>query len=358
MTQSAAAARRGAVSRRRFLQQLAAAFAAAGAPAAWAQAPRAGLVKPPRLREGDLVGLIAPGGVVDDADLEKGVRNVESLGLRVKLGENVRAARGNFAGTPQQRLDDLHAMFLDRDVKAVWTVRGGSGCAHLLAGLRYDLIRRHPKVLVGMSDITSLHLAIQRLAGVVTFHGPAAISTFSEYSAGHLRAVLMEPAGTYTISMAQENLAKAADSPEFAPRTWRDGAATGRLMGGNLAVLASLIGTPYGAQLKGCIAFLEDIGEAPYRIDRMLTQLAQAGELGRAAAVMMGVFVKCAAPPGEASLTLEETLADHLPRLRVPAVSGYSFGHIAHHFTIPMGIRARLDTASRTLTLLEPGVLA
>ena len=356
MTESAAAARRGAVSRRVFMRWLAAGLAAPGAPAFAAQVQQPPLIKPARLREGDLVGLIAPGGVVDDGQIEKGVRNLESLGLRVKLGENVRAARGNFAGTTEQRLADLHAMFLDREVKGVWTVRGGSGCAHLLPGIRYDLIRRAPKALVGFSDITALHLAIARRARVVTFHGPAAISTFSDYSAGHLRAILMAPAPTYAIPMAAENLGKATDSPEFALRTWREGTATGRLVGGNLAVLAALVGTPYAAQMNGGIAFIEEISEAPYRIDRMLTQLEQSGELTRAAAVMLGVFVKCGPPPGEASLTLAETFDEHLTHLGVPAVSGYSFGHIAHHFTIPMGIRARLDTGSRTLTLLEAAV--
>jgi muramoyltetrapeptide carboxypeptidase len=255
-----------------------------------------------------------------------------------------------------QQLDDLHAMFLDRDVKAVWGGRGGSGGSALLPGVRYDLIRANPKIVVGFSDVTALHLAIHRLAGLVTFHGPAAISTFSDYSADHLRAVLMEPRATFTIRMAEENRNKGLEQPQFAERVLVPGTATGQLVGGNLSVLAALVGTPYAAQLKGRIAFLEDIGEAPYRINRMLTQLVQGGGLAQAAAVMFGVCTRCTAPPGEDSLTLEETLADNLGALPMPSVYGYSFGHIAHHFTIPIGVRARLDTEARTLTLLEPAV--
>jgi muramoyltetrapeptide carboxypeptidase len=340
-------------SRRRFAAAALALATSLGAPQAVA-APA--LLKPPRLRRGDLVGLIAPGGAMTDEHIERAVRNIESLGLRVKPGANIRLRRGNYAGMAFQQLDDLHAMFADREVKAVWGGRGGSGGSALLPGVRYDLIRDNPKILVGFSDVTALHLAIHRLAGLVTFHGPAAISTFSDYSAEHLRAVLMEPRPTFTIRMAGENRRMAAEQPQFAERVFVPGTATGRLIGGNLSVLAALVGTPYAAQMKGRIAFLEDVGEAPYRISRMMTQLVQGGGLAQAAAVVFGVCSRCAAPAGEASLTLEETLEDLLGALRVPSAYGFSFGHIAHHFTIPLGIRARLDTGSRTLTLLEPAV--
>ncbi len=291
-----------------------------------------------------------------DDEIELAVRNIESMGLRVKMGGNIRLRRGNYAGTPYQQVADLHAMFRDPEVKAVWSGRGGSGCSLLLPLLDYRMIRDHAKVFVGLSDATALHLAMQRLAGLVTFHGPAGISTFSPYSVAHLRSAFMEPRPTYTIVGAEENRRHAEVDPLFAERTIRPGVATGPLVGGNLAVLTALVGTPYAARLGGAIAFLEDINEAPYRVNRMLTQLVQSGELARAAGVMFGVCRKCATPADEASLSLDETLDDRLEPLGVPVAYGLSFGHVAHHFTIPMGVCARFDATARTLTVLEPAV--
>ena len=320
-------------------------------------APRSpALVKPARLKRGDLVAVVASGGLMSDDEIQRAVQNVESLGLRVRTGANIRLKRGNYAGTPAQQVDDLHAAFLDREVKAVWGGRGGSGCSLLLPLLDYGLIRRNAKILVGFSDVTALHLAIHRHAGLVTFHGPAGISTFSPYSVAHLEAVLMEARPTFTIQRAAENATRALTEPLYRERVFRDGVATGPLVGGNLSVLCALVGTPYAARMKGAIAFFEDINEAPYRVGRMFTQLLQSGDLPGAAGVMLGVFRKCDAPPGEASLTLEETLEDSLWPVRAPSAYGFSFGHIAQHFTIPLGVRARLDTGAGTLTLLESAV--
>jgi muramoyltetrapeptide carboxypeptidase len=315
------------------------------------------LIKPPRLQPGDLVGLISPGGVVDDALIEKCVQNLEAFGMRVKISANIRAARGGYAGTVEQRVNDLHAMFLDREVKAIWPARGGSGSIQLLPKLDYSLIRSHPKILVGYSDITALLLAIYRHAGLVTFHGPVASSTFSDYSVAYLRAVLMQPQPRVEINMSPDYNQRAAQEPQFARRVTREGVATGRLLGGNLSVLSALIGTPFAAELKGALLFLEDIGEAPYRVDRMLTQLSQSGGLKNIAGAMLGVFQKSGATDGEASLTLAEVLDDHFAQLKTPSVYGFSFGHIAQQFTIPVGVSARLDTGNATLKLLESAVM-
>jgi muramoyltetrapeptide carboxypeptidase len=322
-----------------------------------AQDTAAKLIKPRRLKQGDVVGLNAPGGLVDDALVEKCVRNLESLGFSVKPGKNIRCVRGGYAGTVAQRLEDLHGMFRDREVAAIWAARGGSGCTGLLPRIDYALVRRNPKVLVGYSDITALHLGLLRHSGLVTFHGPVASSTFSDYSVGNLRSVLMEPRPSVTLPMAAENLAKAPLEPQFAPRTYRDGVAEGRLVGGNLSALCSMVGTPHAPFAKGGLLFLEEIGEAPYRIDRMLTQLRQSGLLSQAGGVMLGVFQKCTSPDDEPSLTLDEVFRDQLGDLGVPAAYGLSFGHIAHQLTLPVGVRARFDTQAGTLTLLEPAVL-
>lgn len=325
------------------------------------------VIKPRALKRGDLVGLIAPGGVMDDAVFQRGLRNLESYGFKVKVGENIRAARGGYAGTVAQRVADLHAMFRDKEVKAIWAARGGAGCTALLPSIDYELIRKHPKILVGYSDITALHLAIHRRTGLVTFHGPVAPSRPTDYTVTQMQAVLMSPRQQIEINMSIENERKAEATPaqtEFQLRTLREGVAEGRLLGGNLSVLSALVGTPYAAQIENCLLFLEDVGEAPYRIDRMLTQLQQSvgnrGErdgLKHAAGIMLGVFSRSRSPDNEPSLTLNEVLDDHFSALPIPAVRGFSFGHIADQFTMPIGIRARLDTASRTLTLLEAAVV-
>jgi len=350
-------------SRRQFGGMLAAAVGAAGAPALAAAAQPKGarmqahpLIKPARLRQDDLVAIIAPAGFTDEDAIAKAVGNLESLGLRVTLGANIRAVHGNYAGTVQQRLDDLHAAFRDPQVKAVWAIRGGSGCISLLALIDYKLIRANPKILIGYSDITALHLAIHRHTGLVTFHGPVASSTFSEYTVTHLKNVLMQPQEQYTIPMALENHRRAQTHANFTIRTVQGGQATGRLTGGNLCMVSALAGTPYAAEFHERILFLEEINEAPYRVDRMLYQLDLASNLSTAAALMLGVFMHCEADEGDIALSLDQTLDQHLQPLAVPAVAGYSFGHIRDQFTLPMGILATLDAERQTVTLLEAAV--
>jgi muramoyltetrapeptide carboxypeptidase len=353
------------ISRRHFATLVAAALALPGAAAASShpQPHRPGhpmkrhLIKPPRLLEGDLVGLIAPSGHTSDSSIEKSVRQIEALGFRCKQAANLRAVRGNYAGSVEQRLLDLHAMFADPEVKAIWCIRGGSGCISLLSKLDYALIRANPKVLLGYSDITALHLAIGRHAGLVTFHGPVASSTPSDYSTAHMLAVLMDPQPTYTIPMAMENALRASAEPHYAIRTVHGGQATGTLTGGNLSMVSALVGTAYAAEFRDSILFFEEINEAPYRIDRWLTQLDLSLGLGKAAAVMIGICEHCGGDDEDLTLTLDETLDIHLQPLKVPAVTGYSFGHIRNQFTIPMGVRARLDTERQTVTLLEAAVV-
>jgi muramoyltetrapeptide carboxypeptidase len=323
---------------------------------AWAASKMTPLIKPPRLRRGDVVGLVAPGGYTSDAAIEKAVQHIESLGFRVKLGTYLRDVWGNYGGTVAARIADLHAMFRDPEVKAIWAIRGGSGCISLLRHLDYRLIRTHPKILLGYSDITALHLAIHRHAGLVTFHGPVASSTPSDYATEHLLAVLTEPRESYTIPMSVENDRRALEEPWYATRTVHEGVATGPLIGGNLSLVSALAGTPYAADFTGSLLFIEEVNEEPYRIDRWMTQLDLAVGFDKAAAIMIGICENCGPQGDGPSLTLDETLDVHLQPLRVPAVTGYSFGHIRNQFTMPVGIKGRLDTEARTVTLLEAAV--
>jgi muramoyltetrapeptide carboxypeptidase len=357
------------ISRRRFASLLGTALSLPAVPAAASVAAArkqawlpsmTPLIKPPRLRRGDLVGLVAPGGYTNDAAIEKAVRHIEALGFRVKQGAWLREVWGNYGGTVAARIADLHGMFRDPEVKAIWAIRGGSGCISLLKHLDYPMIRRHPKVLLGYSDITALHLAIHRHAGLVTFHGPVASSTPCAYSDQHMLAVLTDPRPSYTIPMAPENARRALEEPlkesHYAVRTVHGGVATGPLIGGNLSLVSALAGTPYAADFRDSLLFIEEVNEEPYRIDRWMTQLDLAVGLDQAAGVMIGICDNCG-PQGEgASLTLDQTFDVHLQPLKVPAVTGYSFGHIRNQFTIPVGVRATLDTAAQTVTLLEPAV--
>jgi muramoyltetrapeptide carboxypeptidase len=344
------------ISRRAFAALAGAALMLPAAAHTGARAKKRRLIKPPRLRFGDTIGLVAPGGHTDEEAIARALAKIELLGFKVRQGANLRAVHGNYGGSVRQRVDDLHAMFRDPEVKAIWCIRGGSGCISLLASLDYALIRAHPKILIGYSDITALHLAIHRHAGLVTFHGPVAGSGASDYSNTHMLAVLMDPQPSYTIAMAPENAERALAEPHYAVRTATHGQASGRLIGGNLSLVSALAGTPYAADFRKALLFIEEVNEAPYRIDRWLTQLDLAVGLRHAAGVMVGICENCVPTDDDISLTLDETLALHLKPLLVPAVSGYSFGHIRNQFTLPMGIQARLDTLRQTVTLLESAV--
>jgi muramoyltetrapeptide carboxypeptidase len=315
------------------------------------------LIKPPRLKNGDLVALFAPGGHVTDEQIERGVKNVESLGLRVKLSSKLRERYGGYAGRPQSRADDLHELIRDREVKALWSIRGGSGTAQILPLLDYESIRAHPKIIIGFSDITALVNAVTHLAGVVTFHGPGAISTFSDYSKNHLQSVLFDGVSNYVMRSAQANDERAATEPEYALKTLRAGIAEGPLWGGNLSVFSAMIGTPFLPSFKNAMLFIEEVGEEPYRIDRMLTHLRQHIGDDLPVATLFGVFRRYAPKDDAPTITLPQVIDDHCAAQPIPCVSGYSFGHISHQMTLPIGVRARVDTRDSTLTLMEAAVI-
>ncbi len=348
--------------RRRWFSATAATALIAASPAsplaAMATVRRPPLIKPPRLRRGDWVAIVSPSGHVSDERLERSVANLESLGLRVKLGRSVRGRSGNYGGTLKERLADLHGAFLDREVCAIWPSRGGSGGATLLPHLDYRLIRAHPKILIGFSDITALLVALYQHAGLVTFHGIVSGSQFAPWSLRHAEDVLFEGRAGVTITPPPEQLARANGNDEDRIRTLRGGVAEGPLVGGNLAVLTSLIGTPHAATLAGHLLFLEEIGEAPYRLDRMLFQLQHSGGFERIAGLALGVFRRSVDTDGEpgSKHTLAQVLEERFGAIDVPAVYGLPFGHIAPQCVLPLGIRARLDADAQTLTLLEPAV--
>ncbi len=317
------------------------------------------LIKPRALRPGDLVGVIAPATSVPDPDRLALVEpTLKYFGLRAKMGRYVAQGSGHVSRAVNERLDDLHAMFRDPEVKAVFCIRGGYGSMQLLDRIDYDLIRRNPKVFLGYSDITAMHLAINRHAGLVTFHGPIVLSSFTDYTQQSFRRALFDtkPAGKLT-NPAESNALR----PEHPLRTIRGGTATGRLVGGNLSLVAALMGTPYEIETRGRILFLEDVGEEPYRIDRMLTQLRLAGKLDGAAGIVFGECSECGPNDYKPSFAWDSTLGEVLDNIlgpaRVPVFTGLTIGHTSDQLTLPLGVTATLDADAKTLELKESGVV-
>lgn len=318
--------------------------------------PPATWVKPPRLRAGDTVGLIEPAGFTDDTfDLEPVKQNIIAMGLKPKPSRHLTDRYGYLAGKDADRAADVNDMYADPDVKAIFAVRGGWGCARILPYLDFARIRANPKLLIGYSDITALHLAFAARAGFTTIHGPVASSGWNRFSWDYFRAVAFDGATpTFTNPVGTEDrLVQRIGSI----RTFGAGKATGRLLGGNLTVLAALMGTPWMPDFTGAILFIEDIGEQPYRIDRMLTQLALGGVLGKLAGVVFGQCTDCG-PAGASygGFTLSEVLDQHLRPLGIPVFQGAQFGHVASQFSLPVGAMAEMDADAGTIRLLEPAV--
>ena len=271
-----------------------------------------------------------------------------SLGLEPLVSQYAMASNGYLAGTDEQRLEDLHAAFSHPEIKGIWCLRGGYGCTRLLPHLNFELIRQNPKVFIGYSDITALHLSFGMHCNLVTYHGPVASSNATEYTIERFKEVLMKP-GPLAIRSTEE-----ATSLQY---VIREGSAEGILTGGNLSLLAAMVGTPWLPSFARKIVCIEDIGEKPYRIDRMLVQLFQSTDLDKAAGIVLGQFKDCEAKPGEKSFSLEETLKNQFKDLSAPVFYGFSFGHIDEQCTLPFGLRVKFNTQEKILHLLESPTL-
>ncbi len=305
------------------------------------------ILKPPPLRRGDTVGIVAPASNVKREDVEAGVRRLEELGYRVVLGEGVYEQDLYFAGSAEARARDLHRMFDRKDVRAIVCARGGYGSNYLLPLIDLDLVGRNPKMLVGYSDLTSLLTWITDEIGMVTFHGPMAAKDFAHEDGVDLESWFAAAEGCTSWSL---NEMKALAS----------GGAEGILYGGCLSILVASLGTPYEIETGGTILFLEDIGTKPYQVDRMLMQLKLAGKFDGVRGVVFGEMRDCAQPGGQ-DYTLEEVILRVVGELEVPVAFGLASGHVkAGNVTLPFGVRAQLkaNSDSATLTLLESAVSA
>jgi muramoyltetrapeptide carboxypeptidase len=314
-----------------------------------------GLVKPPRLKAGDTVGLVMPSFAQwDPVPVDILLDTLRALGLKAKAGKHVFDRRGYFAGRDEDRAADLNAMFADPEVSAVHCVRGGWGAARLLPLLDWPTIAKHPKILVGYSDITALLLAFYAKTGLVTFHGPVGASTWNAFNLDWMKRVMWngEAAVFANVKEPDDTLVPVRNRT----RVITPGKARGRLLGGNLTVFTTIIGSGYLPDFQDCILFLEDVEEAPYSLDRMFTQLKLAGILGQARGVVWGTCDGCSPGEGFGSLTIPDVLDDHVKALGVPAYSGAMIGHVDRQFTLPLGVQVELDADAGTITMLESAV--
>lgn len=318
-------------------------------------AAAARLLKPERLQPGDVVGVVAPASAPPDPKaVDRAAAAIERLGFKPKLGRHVRERKGFLAGDDRARAADLMSLFTDRRVRGIICLRGGYGAARLVERLDYEVIRRNPKVFAGYSDITTLHCALTRRARLVSFHSPmlneglgaASFPAFSNES--FLRNVCeATPAGSICAGYTGRTV-------NIVCR----GVAEGRLLGGNLSVLVTTLGTAFQPSFRGRLLFLEDVGEKPYRLDRLLTHLLNAGLLQQVAGVAVGIMQDCEDPTAakEYRQSAFEVFKERLGPLGVPVVTGLPFGHQPLNATIPVGVRARLDGDSGDLILTEAAV--
>lgn len=302
------------------------------------------------LLKGDTIGITGPAGAIYEPEtIDRITTRLTELGFKYKLGKTLYERYGYLAGTDQMRADELMEFYKDSSVKAILTMRGGWGCARILDLLDYELISEHPKILMGFSDITSLVNAIHTKTGQVTFHGPCGYSTWTDFSTGYVTKAIAVGA-PFTMQNPDDFLDHLL--------TLSPGKAEGELVGGNITVMVSMIGTPYEPDWNNKILFLEETNEEPYRIDRMFWQMKQAGIFAKVKGIVFGSFNKCFAEEPEKSFTLHEVLEQHFKGLSIPVYMGATFGHMSPKFTLPIGVMAELDADNFTIRTLERSVMA
>jgi len=310
-------------------------------------------IVPKKLKKGDTIGLITPSGIISEKNLEDMVLKLNDLGYKTHYLPSILSEFGYLAGTDQERADEMMHMFENKDVDAILCARGGYGAIRLLALLDYELIKSNPKIFIGYSDITAIINTIYQQTGLVGYHGPVGISTFNDFSLDSFDSVLTKSENHYKFPYEREE--ESETDTDFDFYTITEGKAEGDLVGGNLSVLVSMIGSKFHPDFEGKIVFLEDIDEKTYKIDKMLTQLIQATNINKAAGLVLGIFKDCDKndPP---TFLLKELLFQLLQPLGIPAVYGFPFGHVKNKITLPVGIKAKLNANRKILKLKEKSV--
>lgn len=314
-------------------------------------------IRPPRLRAGHRIALIAPSGPLGERnDLTRATELCDVLGFKSVVGKHALSRYGYLAGDDPARLGDLNDALRDPTIDAVWCLRGGYGVTRILDQVDVEAFAARPKPVIGFSDITALLIGLHLATGVVTFHGPMSRAPLTSFSRTHLERVLLQRDAAGRLGRLP------VPAGVLAPRTprivsIRSGSAEGPLLGGNLSILLALAGTRHFPDLTGAILFLEDVGEDLYRVDRLLAQLRMLGALDRLAGVIIGQFTDMKRGAGDGgALAFDEVLATYLEPLGIPAAYGFPIGHVDDQWTLPIGVRARLDASAGEVELLESAV--
>lgn len=302
-----------------------------------------GRIKPAALKKNAVIGICTPAGAVRDKnEATKFKILLEKCGFRVKIGANHKTRYGYFSSTDDGRAKEFMHFIQDDEVDAIFFLRGGWGCQRILPLLDYSIIRENPKVIMGFSDVTSLLTTITERSNLVTYHGPNGNSTWEKYTMNYFNRLVID--GTAV---------NYSDHPVI---TYSGGKAFGELIGGNLSVLVGLVGTPFEPDWTNKILFLEDVKEEPYRIDRMLTQLRQAGVFEKVNGVVLGEFRKCVPEEPEISFSLDEVFKLHFTEATIPVFRGARIGHVKDKYTVPIGVHARINSENGTFSLTESAV--
>lgn len=314
-------------------------------------------IKPKSLKKGDKVALVSPASNVTDLmDVYRAQEICDNLGLSTILPKSiVKTASGYKTRSAEERIDELHKAFADKSIKGIFCIRGGFGSAELLDKLDYDLIKRNPKIICGYSDITALLTGINKKTGLVTFHSPVLLSNFDELTFDSFKKILFENSAYGEIKNPSSEKIR-ENHPTI---SINEGKATGELIGGNLSLITSLIGTPYQIETEGKILFIEDVGEAPYKLERMLTQMRMAGMLDKLKGVVIGKCDDCSAGNSQSSWDRSELEVYNyiFASMDYPVFYGLLIGHTSTQFTIPIGIKAELDSENGSLNILESAVI-
>jgi muramoyltetrapeptide carboxypeptidase len=317
------------------------------------------ITKPGALRRGDTIGVVAPAGPVNRERIDRALARVHQRGFRTKTYGDIYRSRDYLAGDDETRADEFMAAFADPETTAVWCARGGYGVARILDRLDFRVIGRHPKIFIGFSDITLLHIAIQQRVGLLTFHGPNLQDGFGkpdDMPAANERALwqAVMPGESMGAQYGYAYILTDVDGGQLRPLA--PGVARGPLLGGNLAVIAGVTGTPFEIETVGRILFLEDISERLYRIDRYLSQLRLAGKLDALAGVLLGEFSYEEGDQVESEAAIDRLFQEYLAPLEIPVLAGFPAGHGQLNLTLPMGAVVAVDADTGRVTVLESPV--
>ncbi|WP_428388837.1 S66 peptidase family protein [Mucisphaera sp.] len=325
-------------------------------------APVRPLIKPKALEPGDTIAFVAPAGELDQERIERAQVRLADMGFKIVIPPNLYRKHGYLAGSDHERAAELMAVFQDPEIDAIFPGTGGYGATRILELLDYEVIRANPKVFIGFSDITALHAAFHQRAGLVTFHSPNPMwglgseSNLRPFSADYFWRALLK--SSYEAEDAEPYVIKSDERVEVPVETMVGGIARGQIVGGNLSLVQAVTGTPYQYDTVDKILYLEDIGEAPYRVDRMLRQMKDSGQLDQISGAILGRFTRRAREDtSNETTTMREVLEDYFLNLGVPIIKNFPAGHVADNATLPFGVLVEMDADAQTITVLERPVV-